>query len=333
MAGVAFRGDRGFVPARRPPPDGRALCPMMSVRRPRTPPLSDDERSAIRRLVERPLFELIPLRDALERAESLPPGAVDHGDGFADARDRVDDRAVRRADRGRASRRPLTWRRTWSVTACTWRSCSSGARRAASGTRSSWAEMRRIRGEIHDGLALLRLMDEVGHPFEAAGRGRATPRVIPRSRRRSLLSLVAGEADVREHVTTQMSFDVDAISSWISRIRGVGVTLPVHLGLPGAVDVRRLLRVATRIGVGGSLRYLGKNRQLLRSPLPQVVHARASAPLARSHARRSGDGRARASISSRSTRWRRPSRGRSGCWTGLDEPLRRSESVDEVVGE
>jgi methylenetetrahydrofolate reductase (NADPH) len=42
------------------------------------------------------------------------------------------------------------------------------------------------------------------------------------------------------------------------------VTLPVHLGLPGAVDVRRLLRIAARIGVGGSLRYLGKNRQLLR---------------------------------------------------------------------
>ena len=28
-----------------------------------------------RALLERPLFELIPLRDALERAESLPPGA------------------------------------------------------------------------------------------------------------------------------------------------------------------------------------------------------------------------------------------------------------------
>jgi hypothetical protein len=29
----------------------------------------------LRALLERPLFELVPLRDALERAGSLPPGA------------------------------------------------------------------------------------------------------------------------------------------------------------------------------------------------------------------------------------------------------------------
>ena len=54
-----------------------------------------DERAALRRLVERPLFELIPLRDALDRAESLPPGAGDDGDGVAEPRDRVDDRLWR----------------------------------------------------------------------------------------------------------------------------------------------------------------------------------------------------------------------------------------------
>ena len=36
-------------------------------------------------LLERPLFELIPLRDALDRAESLPPGAGDDGHGVAHA--------------------------------------------------------------------------------------------------------------------------------------------------------------------------------------------------------------------------------------------------------
>jgi methylenetetrahydrofolate reductase (NADPH) len=39
--------------------------------------------------------------------------------------------------------------------------------------------------------------------------------------------------------------------------------LGVHVGVPGAVRIRRLLRVAARIGVGGSLRYLRKNRQLI----------------------------------------------------------------------
>ena len=38
-----------------------------------------------------------------------------------------------------------------------------------------------------------------------------------------------------------------------------GVTLPIHLGVPGAVDRARLLSLGTRLGIGSSLRYLRKN--------------------------------------------------------------------------
>ena len=37
------------------------------------------------------------------------------------------------------------------------------------------------------------------------------------------------------------------------------MTLPIHLGLPGAVDRAKLLSLGTRLGVGSSLRYLRKN--------------------------------------------------------------------------
>ena len=36
--------------------------------------------------------------------------------------------------------------------------------------------------------------------------------------------------------------------------------LPVHLGIPGAVEPARLVRIGTRLGIGASLRYLQKNR-------------------------------------------------------------------------
>jgi methylenetetrahydrofolate reductase (NADPH) len=36
----------------------------------------DDQRRALRELLERSRFELIPLRSAMERAEALPPGAA-----------------------------------------------------------------------------------------------------------------------------------------------------------------------------------------------------------------------------------------------------------------
>ena len=37
------------------------------------------------------------------------------------------------------------------------------------------------------------------------------------------------------------------------------MTLPVHLGVPGAVERARLLSLGTRLGIGSSLRYLRKN--------------------------------------------------------------------------
>jgi methylenetetrahydrofolate reductase (NADPH) len=119
------------------------------------------------------------------------------------------------------------------------------------------------RGEIHDGLSLLRLMEELGHPFEAVGVA-GYPEGHPSIPDEVLLSSLQEKQAHASYVTTQMSFDAGAIASWIDRMRDSGVTLPIHLGLPGVVHLRRLLRVATRIGVGGSLRYLRKNRQLVR---------------------------------------------------------------------
>jgi len=63
-----------------------------------------------------------------------------------------------------------------------------------------------------------------------------------------------------DYVVTQMYFDPDAVSRWIGHLRSLGVPLPVHVGVAGPVDRLRLLRVATRIGVGSSLRYARKQR-------------------------------------------------------------------------
>jgi methylenetetrahydrofolate reductase (NADPH) len=40
----------------------------------------------------------------------------------------------------------------------------------------------------------------------------------------------------------------------------MGLTLPIHLGIPGAVDRAKLLSIGARLGVGASLRFLRKNR-------------------------------------------------------------------------
>jgi methylenetetrahydrofolate reductase (NADPH) len=64
-------------------------------------------------------------------------------------------------------------------------------------------------------------------------------------------------------MTTQMSFNPRAMVNWLEQIRGGGITLPIHLGIPGAVELGRLMKIATRIGVADSTRYLMKHRSLL----------------------------------------------------------------------
>lgn len=67
----------------------------------------------------------------------------------------------------------------------------------------------------------------------------------------------------RDHATSIVSnlvFDSDAVASWLTRMRGRGITLPVWLGVPGPVERAKLLAMATRIGVGDSTRFLVKHK-------------------------------------------------------------------------
>ncbi len=59
--------------------------------------------------------------------------------------------------------------------------------------------------------------------------------------------------------STQMCFNAKTIDLWLRRQRERGMDLPVHLGVPGAVERTRLLSLGTRLGIGSSLRYLRKN--------------------------------------------------------------------------
>lgn len=69
-----------------------------------------------------------------------------------------------------------------------------------------------------------------------------------------------GKRPMCDYAVTQMCFDADAVRSWQRHARGLGFGHPVHAGVPGPVDTIRLARVATKIGVGPSLRYALKQR-------------------------------------------------------------------------
>jgi methylenetetrahydrofolate reductase (NADPH) len=119
-------------------------------------------------------------------------------------------------------------------------------------------------GPYSDGLSLMRDLLPLCHTVRIVG----TPSypdhhtVIPDAVLDEALlakqSLIA-ELGFEGFTSTQMCFDVGKIEEWIVRQRDRGLTLPIHLGVPGAVDRARLLSLGTRLGIGSSLRYLRKN--------------------------------------------------------------------------
>jgi methylenetetrahydrofolate reductase (NADPH) len=75
---------------------------------------------------------------------------------------------------------------------------------------------------------------------------------------RRLSEVLVEKAALADYIVTQICFDPEAICGWLGRTRDSGVDLPVYVGVPGAVDGRRLLEVSAKVGVGASISYLRK---------------------------------------------------------------------------
>jgi methylenetetrahydrofolate reductase (NADPH) len=223
--------------------------------------LSGPERNALRTLVRRASYELIPLDSVRDKAGALPAGATvtvtaspSHG---IEATLTL---AEWLAPRGHAVIPHLSAHmirdRSHLIDLL--------ARAEAAGLREAFV----VGGDagpytaFPDGLALLRAMQETGHPFDRIGvpaypEGHAN---IPDD---VLLRALQDKAPDAHWMTTQMSFNPQAVSAWVGRMRREGVRLPVHLGVPGVTELSKLLKIAARIGVADSARYLTKNRQMI----------------------------------------------------------------------
>jgi methylenetetrahydrofolate reductase (NADPH) len=62
------------------------------------------------------------------------------------------------------------------------------------------------------------------------------------------------------HIVSNLTFDPAAFRTWVARMRSRGITVPLLVGLPGPVERTKLLAMATKIGVGESTRFLVKHK-------------------------------------------------------------------------
>ena len=132
-------------------------------------------------------------------------------------------------------------------------------------------------GAYHDALGFMRDLFEHDHGLNTVGVAAypdGHPLISEDVRRDALFAKqeLLAKAGLRGYCSTQMCFDPARIIAWLKAERVDGLTLPVHLGIPGAVERTKLLTIGARLGVGQSLRYLRKNRRSMVKLLGSSAH-------------------------------------------------------------
>jgi methylenetetrahydrofolate reductase (NADPH) len=78
-----------------------------------------------------------------------------------------------------------------------------------------------------------------------------------------LQALIDKQAWLKDHniegfIATQFLFDAEPLAFWANHLRQEGITLPIHVGVPGPASLKTLVRYAAMCGVGNSARFIRK---------------------------------------------------------------------------
>ena len=219
-------------------------------------------RAAVRTVLRRARFELIPVKGALEAAvEALPAGATatvtcSPAKGLDPTIELCEDLAANGFV---------------AVPHLAARSVRDADHLEDLLARMDEAGLRRVfvvggdapePGAYPDAVALLRAMAWLGHGFDEVGVA-AYPEGHVSIPTPALWRALQVKQRYAHAMVTQLCFDAAAVTRWIAEARAKGVTLPVEVGIPGPVDVGRLLRISARIGVAGAAAYLRKNKSII----------------------------------------------------------------------
>ena len=117
-------------------------------------------------------------------------------------------------------------------------------------------------GKFGGAVALLGAMAEIGGGIDEVGIS-GYPESHPFISDETTIQVMFDKEPFATYIVSQLCLDPEVITWWIGAVRARGVRLPIHIGVPGPVPRRRLLRIATRIGVGESARLARRHGGLL----------------------------------------------------------------------
>ena len=117
-------------------------------------------------------------------------------------------------------------------------------------------------GDFATGLALLEALVEMPTRPSRVGIP-AYPEGHPHIPARHLQQDLEAKVWLADYVVTQLCFEAAPLLAWRECQRQRGMSLPIHVGLPGVLSRKRLLGLATRLGLGASTRVLGRQKGLV----------------------------------------------------------------------
>lgn len=114
-------------------------------------------------------------------------------------------------------------------------------------------------GEFHDALSLLHGLRRVDATFDDVGIG-GYPEGHALIASDPLEQALTAKAEFADHIVTQICFSPKALTAWSRAVAARGITLPIRVGIPGAVSREKLLRITASIGMGESAKFLKKQQ-------------------------------------------------------------------------
>ncbi len=117
-------------------------------------------------------------------------------------------------------------------------------------------------GPYDSSFQLLRAMEGIAHGITEVGVG-AYPEGHPLIDRATLPGYLEDKQPLAAYMVTQMCLDPEVILNWLGEMRQLGIRLPVKIGIPGVASRTKLLQIAIKIGVGRSARFLKSHLKLV----------------------------------------------------------------------
>jgi methylenetetrahydrofolate reductase (NADPH) len=114
-------------------------------------------------------------------------------------------------------------------------------------------------GEFHGAADLLRAMGTLRASFDEIGIT-GYPESHHLISDEETITAMFAKAPMATCIISQICFDPGVIGGWVREVRRRGTHLPIWIGLPGAVDYAKLVRISMKIGLGESTRFLRHHR-------------------------------------------------------------------------